>query len=72
MMFLFFVCLLAAVKNGYIAEDAQTIEAQMQLPVQTALTNDLHPGLDEVMEPVLLALEAQEDRSGVRGGPSCV
>ncbi|XP_077950287.1 uncharacterized protein LOC120810736 isoform X2 [Gasterosteus aculeatus] len=50
-----------AVGNGFIAEDAQTIEDQMQLPVQTALLDDLQRGADEEAEAVLVALEAQED-----------
>ncbi|KAG8010333.1 hypothetical protein GBF38_014603, partial [Nibea albiflora] len=49
------------VRNGIIAEDAQTIEDQMQLPVQTALPDDLQPGVDDEAEAVLIALEAQED-----------
>ncbi|XP_028326887.1 fibrous sheath CABYR-binding protein-like isoform X2 [Gouania willdenowi] len=50
-----------ALKNGFIAEDAQTIEDQMQLPVQTAIPNGLQLGTEDVMEVVLVALEAQED-----------
>ncbi|XP_031724467.1 fibrous sheath CABYR-binding protein-like [Anarrhichthys ocellatus] len=50
-----------AARNGIIAEDAQTIEDQMQLPVQTALPDDLQRGADDEAEAVLVALEAQED-----------
>ncbi|XP_068425924.1 uncharacterized protein [Clinocottus analis] len=49
------------VRNGFIAEDAQTIEDQMQLPVQTALPDELQRGADDEAEAVLVALEAQED-----------
>uniref|UniRef100_A0AAV2MAX5 Uncharacterized protein n=1 Tax=Knipowitschia caucasica TaxID=637954 RepID=A0AAV2MAX5_KNICA len=52
----------SVVKNSFIAENGQTIEAQMQLPVQTDLPSDLHSlGLEEVTEPMLLALETQEE-----------
>ncbi|KAM6909717.1 uncharacterized protein FYW49_011735 [Xenentodon cancila] len=50
-----------AVRNGILTEDAQTIEDQMQLPVQTALPGDLQPGTEDETEPVLMAMEAQED-----------
>ncbi|KAK2844134.1 hypothetical protein Q5P01_010793 [Channa striata] len=50
-----------AVRNGIVAEDAQTIEDQMQLPVQTALPEDLQPGTDDEAGAVLVALEAKED-----------
>ncbi|KAF3691541.1 hypothetical protein EXN66_Car007216 [Channa argus] len=50
-----------AVRNGIIAEDAQTIEDQMQLPVQTALPDDLQLGIDNEAGAVLVAQEAKED-----------
>ncbi|KAK5923247.1 hypothetical protein CgunFtcFv8_000235 [Champsocephalus gunnari] len=50
-----------AVRNGFIAEDAQTIEDQIQLPVQTALPENFQPGADDEADVVLVALEAQED-----------
>nr|XP_020467254.1 uncharacterized protein LOC109966633 isoform X2 [Monopterus albus] len=50
-----------AVRKGYITKDAQTIEEQMQLPVQTALPGHLQPETDDVSEAILVALEAQED-----------
>ncbi|XP_067366113.1 fibrous sheath CABYR-binding protein-like isoform X2 [Channa argus] len=49
------------VRNGIIAEDAQTIEDQMQLPVQTALPDDLQLGIDNEAGAVLVAQEAKED-----------
>nr|XP_015830376.2 uncharacterized protein LOC107395493 [Nothobranchius furzeri] len=49
------------VKNVIIAEEAQTIEDQMQLPVQTALKDDLRLVSEEEAEEVLMAMEAQED-----------
>ncbi|TNN02916.1 hypothetical protein fugu_010403 [Takifugu bimaculatus] len=50
-----------AVRNGLLAEEAQTIEDQLQLPVQTALPEDLQPVTDNETQDVLLATEAQED-----------
>ncbi|XP_008321946.1 fibrous sheath CABYR-binding protein [Cynoglossus semilaevis] len=47
-------------KNGFIKEDAKLIEDQMQLPVQSALPDDLQPGTNEEAEAILRSLEAQE------------
>jgi len=47
--------------NGFIPEDTETIADQMQLPVQSALPDDLQPGAADESEAVLIALEAQED-----------
>lgn len=52
---------MTAVRNGLLAEEAQTIEDQLQLPVQTALPEDLQPVADNEAQDVLLATEAQED-----------
>lgn len=52
---------LTVVRNGLLAEEAQTIEDQLQLPVQTALPEDLQPVTDNEEQDVLLATEAQED-----------
>ncbi|XP_024144621.1 fibrous sheath CABYR-binding protein isoform X2 [Oryzias melastigma] len=49
------------VRNGIVADDAKTIEDQMQLPVQTALPENLQTGAEDDGEPVLMAIEAQED-----------
>ncbi|KAM6994270.1 uncharacterized protein LKV04_006678 [Tautogolabrus adspersus] len=55
-----------AVRHVINTGEAQTIEDQMQLPVQTTLPEDLQPGSDDEAEVVLVALEAKEDlNSGV-------
>lgn len=53
--------MLTAVKNGIIAEDAQPIEDQLQLPGQTAPPHEAKAGAVNEEEAVLVAMEAQED-----------
>lgn len=45
--------------NGIVVEDVETIEDQMQLPVQSALPEELGPGLED--SEVLAACEALEN-----------